>query len=76
MECSARLEFRFPSAQKAKDAVGALGKQGKEGRCSAEATSSGESVRVELRALDSVALRAHMNSIMRQIKVIEEADGV
>jgi tRNA threonylcarbamoyladenosine modification (KEOPS) complex Pcc1 subunit len=76
MECSAKLEFAFPSEGEAKDAMRVLGGEGGNERCSAEVSVRGNMLEVELVARDSVALRALLNSYVRQVKVIEEANGV
>ncbi len=76
MKCSARLRFEFPSAVLAENALVALGKGGPEsGRCKVTANASGNSVEVFAEALDSVALRAVVNTYLRNMKVIEGING-
>lgn len=76
MECSGSLEFAFPSAKEAGEALRALGKGSGGERCGGEVSVEGRKLRIGIRARDSVALRAHLNSYLRQIKVIEGVSGV
>ena len=76
MKCSARLRFEFPSALEAENALVALGKGGPESnRCRVSASASGKVVEVGAEALDSVALRAVVNTYLRNMKVIEGING-
>ncbi|MEO0249345.1 MAG: KEOPS complex subunit Pcc1, partial [candidate division WOR-3 bacterium] len=72
LKCSGRLRFEFPSAADAERAFVAIGKGGPEGkRCRVSAAISGNALEVEAEALDSVALRAVINTYLRNMKVIE-----
>jgi tRNA threonylcarbamoyladenosine modification (KEOPS) complex Pcc1 subunit len=76
LKCSARLRFEFPSSRESENALIALGKGGPESnRCKVSATASGKIVEVFAEALDSVALRAVVNTHLRNIKVIEGING-
>jgi tRNA threonylcarbamoyladenosine modification (KEOPS) complex Pcc1 subunit len=76
MKCSARLRFEFPSAVEAENAKISMGKGGPEsGRCKVSVSSSGNTVEVFAEALDSVALRAVVNTYLRNMKVIEGING-
>ena len=76
MKCGARLRFEFPSPLEAENALTALGKGGPEsGRCNVSVSSSGNAVEVLAEALDSVALRAVVNTYLRNMKVIEGING-
>ncbi len=76
MECSGSLEFVFPSQKEAENALSALGHEEFAKRARAQVSVRGKTLRVEIRAEDAVALRAHLNSCLRQIKVIEATIGV
>lgn len=76
MECSGSLEFVFPSAKDAGNALSALGHEDSTNRSRAEVFARGKTLRIEIRAEDTVALRAHINSFLRQLKVIEATIGV
>jgi tRNA threonylcarbamoyladenosine modification (KEOPS) complex Pcc1 subunit len=76
MECSGSLEFVFPSSKEAENALSALGHEDSAKRARALVCVRGKTLCVEINAEDSVALRAHMNSYLRQLKVIEATIGV
>jgi len=76
MECSGNMEFAFPSAKEAGDALRVLGKESGTKRSGAEVSVNGKNLRIKICAKDSVALRALFNSYLRQIKVIEGINGV
>lgn len=76
MKCGARLRFEFPSAIEAENAKVAFGKGGPESsRCKVSVSSNGNIVEVSADALDSVALRAVVNTYLRNMKVIEGING-
>jgi tRNA threonylcarbamoyladenosine modification (KEOPS) complex Pcc1 subunit len=76
MKCSARLRFEFPSPLEAENALTALGHGGPQSnRCKVSATVSGNILEVGAEALDSVALRAVVNTYLRNMKVIEGING-
>jgi len=76
LKCSARLRFGFPSSREAENALIALGHGGPQsGRARVSATASGNMVEVGAEALDSVALRAVVNTYLRNMKVIEGING-
>jgi tRNA threonylcarbamoyladenosine modification (KEOPS) complex Pcc1 subunit len=76
VKCSARLRFEFPSALEAENARISLGKGGPQSnRARVSATASGNVVEVFAEALDSVALRAVVNTYLRNMKIIEGLNG-
>jgi tRNA threonylcarbamoyladenosine modification (KEOPS) complex Pcc1 subunit len=76
MECSGSLEFVFPSAKEADNALLALGQEDSANRARAQVSVRGQSLCIKIHAEDQVALRAHVNSYLRQLKVIEDTMGV
>ncbi|MBD3389500.1 hypothetical protein GF415_00920 [Candidatus Micrarchaeota archaeon] len=75
MDCRGKLEFEFSSSKSANDAERAMGESSSE-RSSIKAKAGGESLVVEIRAKDPVAMRAALNTCLRHIKVINDLDGV
>ncbi len=76
MECSANIEFTFPSAKEAADAAVVLGRESGTKRSGAEVFAHGKSLSIKICAGDPVAFRALINSYLRQLKVIEGINGV
>lgn len=75
MDCRGKLEFEFSSAKSAKDAEKAMG-ESSSGRSSIKPKAGGNSLVVEIRAKDPVAMRAALNTCLRHMKVIDDLDGV
>ena len=77
MKCSCSLRFSFPSALEAQEALDSIGAGGpKRERFSVGLAVKGRALVVEISATDSVALRAAVNSCLRNIKIIENISGV
>ena len=77
MECSGTFRFSFSSAKEAREAKIALGNEGpKNKRSLSNVMVKGKELVVEISAIDPVALRAAMNSCLRNITIINKISGV
>lgn len=74
MKAKCSMEFHFPDSRKARAAAEAVSHEGDVGKRSrARVSHEGATLRLEIEAGDSVALRAAANAFLRALQVFEGA---
>lgn len=74
MKLKSKINVEFKDDKTAKNAEIAVSHEGKGQRAEASVKRKGKSLEVEINAVDVVAFRAMLNSLMRDFQVIQEEE--